>query len=263
MPVFYEIEEALRGLAASRDRQKWLTRRRTKSIDAPSIARPTVLPSIAGPLTTDQALAICQDAGIPTASWHVAPNPKEAARRAVSLGFPVALKILAPDIGHKSDVGGVVLGLSDIDSVERESEVMLRRVQGNLREASRAALLVQQMVSVGTEVILGGKRDPSFGPVVMFGLGGVFVEAFRQVAFRVAPLTQIDAEELIDETQGSRLLAGYRGAPPADREALIHAILAFSQLLVENPRITELEINPLLVLEKGIVAVDARAAIAD
>jgi len=115
------------------------------------------------------------------------------------------------------------------------------------------------MVAGGVEVILGGKRDPSFGPVVMFGLGGVFVELFDDVSFRVAPLSRADAEEMLEEVRGSRLLAGARGRPPADRQALIQALLSLSRLLVENPQIGELDINPLIVQERGVVAVDARA----
>ena len=129
------------------------------------------------------------------------------------------------------------------------------------RIAQPARLMVQRMVGGGVEVILGGKRDHSFGPVVMFGLGGIHVEVLGDVAFRIAPLLRADAEEMIDQVRGKRLLEGVRGKPPADREALIQAILSLSQLMVENPAIAELDINPLLVLEKGAVAVDARVAV--
>jgi acyl-CoA synthetase (NDP forming) len=117
------------------------------------------------------------------------------------------------------------------------------------------------MVSGGLEVILGGKRDRSFGPVVMFGLGGINVEVFNDVAFRVAPLGRSDAEEMIEELRGKRLLDGVRGKPPMDRETLIKALLSLSCMLVENPRITEVDVNPLLVLEHGAAAVDARVVV--
>ena len=130
------------------------------------------------------------------------------------------------------------------------------------RIASPARLLVQRMVSGGLEIILGGKRDRSFGPVVLFGLGGIYVEVFSDVAFRVAPLSRADAEEMIEEVRGKRLLEAVRGKPPMDREAIINAILSVSRMLVENPRITELDINPLMVLEHGAAAVDARVALA-
>jgi acetyltransferase len=261
MPVFYEIEEALRGLAASRDRQGWLARRRGRTPDVPSVVRPASLPALSGPLTADQALSLCEQFGIPPARWMTAADAKEAGRCAASIGFPVALKIVSADIVHKSDVGGVTLGLQAQPSVELEAEAMLQRVGKGGARSDRPSLLVQQMVSGGTEMILGGQRDPSFGPVVMVGLGGVFVEALKQVAFRVAPLTRIDAEEMIDEIPASRILSGFRGIRPADREALVDAIINFSQCLADNPRISEMEINPLMVLEKGVVALDARAVI--
>jgi len=209
-----------------------------------------------GVLTVDQALALCEAYDIPVAPSEVADNPEEAVRAADRLGYPVALKALATQLVHKTDMGGVTLGLTDAATVKREATAMLARI------ASPARLLLQRMVSGGLEVILGGKRDRSFGPVVMFGLGGIYVEVFSDVAFRVAPLSHVDAEEMIEEVHGKRLLEGVRGKSPVDREALIKAILSLSRMLVENPRITELDINPLLVLEHGAAAVDARAAVA-
>jgi acetyltransferase len=117
------------------------------------------------------------------------------------------------------------------------------------------------MVSGGLEVILGGKRDRGFGPVVMFGLGGVYVELFNDVSFRVAPLSRNDAQEMIDEVRGKRLLEGARGRPAMDREALVKALLSMSSMLIENPNIAEVDINPLLVLESGVAALDARAVV--
>ncbi len=255
MPIFTEVEDALRGLAASRDRQRWLAR--SPAVVEASAAPPVAWPPLpaAGLLTTDQALALCQAYGLPVAGYEVAADPAAAVAAAGRLGYPVALKLLATEVVHKSDVGGVALGLADEASVRRAAETLLGRW-------SAARLLVQRMVDGGVEVILGGKRDPSFGPVVMLGLGGVFVEVFDDVAFRVAPLGRVDAEELIDEVRGSRLLAGVRGRPPADRQALVEAILALSQLLVEQPQIAEIDVNPLLVLEHGALAVDARVVTA-
>jgi succinyl-CoA synthetase beta subunit len=209
-----------------------------------------------GVLTADQALALCEAYDIPVAPSEVANNPEEAVRAVDRLGYPVALKALATQLVHKTDMGGVTLGLMDAAAVKREATAMLARI------ASPARLLVQRMVSGGLEVILGGKRDRSFGPVVMFGLGGIYVEVFSDVAFRVAPLSRVDAEEMIEEVRGKRLLEGVRDKPPVDREALIKAVLSLSRMLVENPRITELDINPLLVLEHGAAAVDARAVVA-
>ncbi len=258
LPVFAEIEDAIRGLAASRDwnlRQARLNETASGTVHTSREEAQRVL-TTSGVLTADQALALCQAYDIPIAPSEVANNPEEAVRAADRLGYPVALKALATQLVHKTDMGGVTLGLTDAAAVKREATAMLARI------ASPAKLLVQRMVSGGLEVILGGKRDRSFGPVVMFGLGGIYVEVFSDVTFRVAPLSRADAEEMIEEVRGKRLLEGVRGKPPVDREALIKAILSLSRMLVENPRITELDINPLLVLEHGAAAVDARAAVA-
>jgi acetyltransferase len=258
LPVFAEIEDAIRGLAASRDwnlRQARLTETAGNTAHTSREEAQRVL-TTSGVLTADQALALCEAYAVPVAPSEVANNPEEAVRAADRLGYPVALKALATQLVHKTDMGGVTLGLTDAAAVKREATAMLARI------ASPARLLVQRMVSGGLEVILGGKRDRSFGPVVMFGLGGIYVEVFSDVAFRVAPLSRVDAEEMIGEVRGKRLLEGVRGKPPVDREALIKAVLSLSRMLVENPRITELDINPLLVLEHGAAAVDARAAVA-
>ena len=258
LPVFAEIEDALRGLAASRD---W-NLRRTRQADATREAihnspqEAQHLLTRPGVLTAERALALCQVYGITTAPLEIANNPEEAAEAAGRLGYPVALKALATELVHKSDMGGVTLGLTDAATIKQEAVAMLSRIK------HPAKLMVQRMVTGGLEVILGGKRDRSFGPVVMFGLGGLNVEVFSDVAFRVAPLSRADAEEMTDELRGKRLLEGGRGKPPVDREALIRALLSVSSMLVENPRITEVDINPLLALERGAVAVDARIVVA-
>ncbi len=256
LPVFTEIDEAVRGLAASRDWHRRQAQRESAPALRPETAAPAApAPLPAGALPMDQALALCRRYGVPAADWETVDSASEAAQAAGRLGMPVALKLLAVDVVHKSDVGGVALDLEDGAAVERAAEEMLAQVAGPAR------LMVQPMVAGGVEVILGGKQDPSFGPVVMFGLGGIHVEVFDDVAFRVAPLTRFDAEEMIDEVKASRLLDGVRGTPPADREALVEAILAVSRLMAENPRLVELDVNPLLVLEEGAVAVDARARV--
>jgi acyl-CoA synthetase (NDP forming) len=257
LPVFDEIEDAVRGLAASRDWNRWRTRRIDPTGDtqhaSPQQARELLTRS--GVLTADQALALCQIYGIPVASSEVVNDPEEAVQAANRLGYPVAIKALATELVHKSDMGGVGLALGDETALRREAAAMLARFPHPTR------LMVQRMVSGGLEVILGGKRDRSFGPVVMFGLGGINVEVFNDVAFRVAPLSRADAEEMIEELRGKRLFKGVRGKPPMDRETLIKALLSLSCMLVHNPRIIEVDVNPLLVLEHGAAAVDARAVV--
>jgi acyl-CoA synthetase (NDP forming) len=255
LPVFAEIEDALVGLAASRD---WNLRQmrpiqRTTTSEAPKEKEQFL--SGPGLHTADQALSLCKAYRIPIALFETAIDAEAAARAADRIGYPVALKALATDIIHKSDVGGVALGLASSEAVRREADAMLTRI------AHPARLMVQQMVTGGLEVILGGKRDRSFGPVVMLGLGGIYVEVFEDVAFRVAPLKRTDAKEMIEEIRGKRLLEGVRGKPPLDRKALIKALTAISSILIENPAIAEIDINPLLILENGAAALDARVLV--
>jgi len=289
-PTFSEIEEAMEALAVSRDYYQARKRRGVESADE-SIAQPglaiqaadlpsasfrpsappspssasfrpsAVLPPSAvktGALMTHQALEICQSYGIPVAEWATASGPEEAVEAAERLGYPLALKILSPRISHKSDVGGIALGIEDEESLKRACAEMLSRIQAKAPDAPLEGFLLQRMVSGGREVILGGKRDPSFGPVLMFGLGGVYVEVFDDVSFRVAPLTRREAAEMIAEVKSSRLLRGIRGEKPSDVEAVVDCLLRLSQLLLDFPAIAEVDINPLIVLEKGAVAVDAR-----
>ena len=260
LPIFAEIDDALRGLAASRDWNHW----RTHHTDATSRAAPASRPegteqllASSGVLTTDQALGLCQTYGIPVAPFEVVDDLDAAVEAAGRIRYPVAMKALATQLVHKSDVGGVVLGLADAVAVRREAAAMLAKI------AQPARLLIQQMVVGGLEVILGGKRDRSFGPVMIFGLGGIYVEVFGDVAFRVVPLDRADAEEIIDEIRGKRLLEGIRGHPPLDRKKLTEALLPLSRILTNNLRIAEMEINPLIVQEHRVAAVGARVVLSN
>jgi len=261
-PVFTEIEAAIRALAASRDR--YTRPARLRPLPSTPAQRPHEVEGLLKRdwvMTTDAALGLCAPFGIPAAEWAVVDDAEGARLVASAIGYPVALKLLSPDALHKSDVGGVVLGVENPDALRAEFDALLARVETRVPGARVWGVLVQKMLSGGREVILGGKRDPSFGPVVMFGLGGVYVEVFEDVALRLAPLTREDAEEMIAEVRGSRLLRGMRGEPPADVEAIVEALLALSRLLVECPEIAEIDVNPLLVFERGAVAVDARVVV--
>lgn len=203
--------------------------------------------------------------GIPVPREALVTTPEEAAARAAEIGFPVALKLISPDILHKSDIGGVLLNVRDADAARAGFTEIIARGRAAQPDASIRGVQVQQMIAGGQEVIVGVKRDPTFGPLVMFGLGGVYVEALRDVSFRLAPLTAADAEALIDEVRSAKLLAGLRGAPPADRLALVDAIVRVGHLAADHPQIAELDINPLLVLSRGqgAVAVDARIILSE
>ena len=174
------------------------------------------------------------------------------------MGFPVALKIASPDIVHKSDSGGVRLSLNNASEVRAAYREIMDGVQKKNPLASIQGVSVQKMAKPGTEVIVGTSKDPQFGPVIMFGLGGIFVEVLKDVSFRIIPLGQKDALEMIEEIKGYPLLQGYRGKESVDIPALTEIILKISRVIEEHPEIKELEINPIIAYKKGAIAVDAR-----
>ncbi|MCX6031300.1 MAG: acetate--CoA ligase family protein [Chloroflexi bacterium] len=208
--------------------------------------------------TTPSALLAAYDIATPPEA--LATHPDEAATFARQIGFPVVLKLISPDILHKTDVGGVILNVQDEAAVRAGFETLVGRAAATHPGTAVTGVQVQKMIRGGQEVIVGVKRDATFGPLIMFGLGGIYVETLRDVSFRLAPLTPDDVAEMIDEVRSAKLLTGVRGAPPADRPALIEAIVRIGQLAAEHPEIVELDVNPLLVLPKGqgAVAVDVR-----
>jgi acyl-CoA synthetase (NDP forming) len=197
--------------------------------------------------------------GIPRLAARVAASAAAAAAVAQEIGFPVALKIVSPDITHKTEVGGVALGLRDGRAVREAADAILGRVAIERPEAMIRGLLVEAMASVGKELLLGGVRDDQFGPLVMVGFGGIYVEVFADTAARLAPVSSAEALVMLDELKMAPLLRGTRGEPPVDRDALAAIVARFSQLLVDLPELAEIEINPLTVGPDGAVAVDARA----
>ena len=167
---------------------------------------------------------------------------------------PVALKVISPEISHKSDIGGVILNIGQLSEAEKAYEKIKKLIRGNLS----SGILIQEMVLDGKEVILGAKRDPSFGPVVLFGLGGIYVEVFKETSLRLAPISRSEAEEMISELKATNILKGIRGERPLDIEALVENLLRLSQLMMDFPEIEGIDINPVKVLEKGAIAVDGR-----
>ncbi len=198
--------------------------------------------------------------GIPVTEEYLAQNAGEAVEAAKKIGFPVALKIMSPQLLHKTDVGGVVLNLNSAAEVESAYHEMMQKVEESSPEAKVEGVLVQQMLPAGLEVIVGIKNDQIFGPVVVFGLGGVFVEVFKDASTRVAPLSENDAREMIEEIKGKILLDGFRGQKPRDIDALVDILLKVSRMGVElEDAVEEIDINPLILYEagKGAVAADA------
>jgi acetyl coenzyme A synthetase (ADP forming)-like protein len=200
---------------------------------------------------------------LPRPGERFAASADAAAEAARALGFPVALKLVSPTITHKSEVGGVVLNLADERTVREAFAGIERRLAGLGRRAEMSGVLVQAMILEGVETIVGMTRDPSFGPLLMFGMGGVQVELLQDVIFRVHPLTDRDAHAMVSGVRGSRLLSGYRGAPPGDVAALEATLSRLSQLAGDHPEIVEMDLNPLKVLEpgRGCVVLDARVAV--
>jgi len=209
------------------------------------------------PLLTDWDLRpVLATYGIPTPKATLVQSAEEAVRAATAIGFPVALKVMSRTALHKSDVGGLALGLADERAVENAARAMVRTFAG---QEGWQGIEVQAMVEDGVEVILGVVQDAQFGPLVMFGTGGVWVEVLKDVAFAVPPLTEERARALIGKTRASVLLRGVRGRPPADEAALVDALVRLSWLAVDWDALQELDINPLFVLPQGVVAVDVRA----
>ncbi|HIQ08823.1 MAG TPA: hypothetical protein EYH28_04805, partial [Anaerolineaceae bacterium] len=203
--------------------------------------------------------------GIPLPAEGVAADAGQAVALAERIGYPVALKVISPDLPHKSEAGGVRLNLGDAQAVREGFAQMMAAVRQAHPEARIEGALVQQMAPPGQEVIVGVVRDPLFGPLVMFGSGGVEVEALGDVAFALAPLTAPDREHLLTSTWAGRRLAGFRHIPPADREAVAEVLARLAQLAADFPQIAEMEINPLRVLApgRGAVALDVRVRVGE
>jgi acyl-CoA synthetase (NDP forming) len=174
------------------------------------------------------------------------------------IGFPVVLKVMSPQIIHKSDAGAVKAGIADQESLVRAREEIVTSARRYAPAADIKGILVQKMISGKREVIVGASRDPQFGPVIMFGLGGIFVEVFQDVVFRVAPVSEAEALRMIREIRAFPVLEGVRGEKPIDFPALAEVISKISRLVLDFPRITELDANPVLVSESGAVVLDAR-----
>ena len=198
--------------------------------------------------------------GIPVVKAGEAKTASEAATIAEKIGFPVVMKIVSPDILHKSDVGGIRLNLSSAEAVRHEFEKLMADIKVKAPSAKLEGVLIEKMAGRGQEVIVGMKRDVGFGPLMMFGLGGIYVELFKDVAFRVAPVSREDALQMIHETAAGRLLTGFRGQEKADLEGVVDTICRLGQLSLDFPEISEIEVNPLQVFGEGqgALALDAR-----
>lgn len=209
-------------------------------------------------LTEVESKQVLEEAGISVVKARLARSMKEAAAISREVGFPVVLKVASPDIVHKSDIGGVKVGLGNATQVSRAYREIMAAVKEKEPGATVHGVSVQPMARPGVEIIIGMTKDAQFGPVIMFGLGGILVEILKDVSFRIVPLLRKDAREMIRDIKGYPVLEGYRGQPPSDVGALEDMILKVSDFVERNPIIKELDLNPVFAYKDGAVAVDAR-----
>jgi acyl-CoA synthetase (NDP forming) len=210
-----------------------------------------------------EAKEILAEAGISATATTLATTAAEARSQADGMGYPVVLKIVSRDIAHKSDVGGVVLNLQNGDEVAAAYDTIVAKAKAAVPRANIDGVSVQQMAPAGTEVIVGMTTDEQFGPVMMFGLGGIMVEVLKDVAFRLVPLTQRDADQMLTDIKAAPILEGVRGGKPVDKVALTKTILGVSRLVEQHPEIRELDLNPVFAYSDGAMAVDARIVVSE
>ena len=209
-------------------------------------------------LLEHEAKNICKEYGIPITQLEIAHTAEEASEFSEQIGYPIVLKIISPDVLHKFDVGGVILNVKSQKEARKAYNQIVENIKKHKPDARIDGILVQEMAPCGTEIIVGSIKDAQFGSTLMFGLGGTFVEVMKDVSFRIAPITEADAQEMISEIRAYPILQGYRGQPPCDISAIIRILLSTSKLVMDHQEIKELDLNPVIVYEKGAKTVDAR-----
>ncbi len=266
-PIFTQVVETVRALGINRRHYaESLRLRQPAGIPSFPVNKEKVKPFLERARGEKRDLLIHEAAevlglyGIPMVRGVAVSDEKEAVQAARQLGFPVAMKVISQEISHKSDVGGVQLNLRSESGVNDAYQDMLGRIRQEYPLAKIEGVLIQSMVTGGRELIVGGRQDDQFGPVVLVGLGGIFVEVFGEVSVRVAPISHREAMEMIDELRGAPILKGARGLKPSDMQSVVEVLLRLSQLLIDFPEIREMDINPLRVfsIREGCMALDVR-----
>jgi acetyl coenzyme A synthetase (ADP forming)-like protein len=273
IPQYSFPESATRSIAAMQAYRRWITRPRTeiRVFEEANKAKDDIRRLFAkvksegrNYVLETEAMQVLGDYGILTPQTKVSSiNEDECVRLSEEIGYPVVLKIISPDIVHKVDVGGVELNLKNSQEVRSAFHRIIRNVRNANSKARLIGIHIEEFVKTGKEVIIGMKRDPQFGPLLMFGSGGIYVEVFKDVSFRLAPIKELGARHMIESTKANKLLQGIRGERPSDIDSIVECLERVSQLVIDFPEIQELDINPLLVFEqgKGYRAVDARLVI--
>ena len=209
-------------------------------------------------LLETEAKELLREYGIPVPDFKLIKNEEEISGLAKEINFPITMKIASPDIIHKTDVGGVKVGIKDEKEAKAAYQEIIFNAKKYNKEAKISGIIAYSMIPQETEIIIGMMKDPCFGPTIMFGLGGIFVEILKDISFRILPLEERDAREMITEIKGYEILKGARGEPPRDIQAIEEVLMEVSKLTMENPEINEIDLNPIFVFEKGLQLVDAR-----
>ena len=267
IPVYTRVETAVRCMVALADYGSYLEKMKTKEVEPVRlVSRKPKVGQIIGKakaagrssLLETEAKEILKEHGITVPEFRLAKSKQEAIKLAEEIGYPVVAKIVSSQIIHKSDAGGVKLNLKDGDETGRAYEEIIKNARAYDKGAQIEGVLISPMEKKGVEVIVGMTRDRQFGPVIMFGLGGIFVEVLKDVSFRIAPLSKGDAYEMVREIKGYPVLEGIRGEEPSDIEAIVDIIMKVSSLVNANEAISELDLNPVFVFKDGASVVDAR-----
>lgn len=269
VPHYPFPEGAARVFKAMRTYRRWLERERTEErifeVDRASVQRVFARARQEGRtrLPETEAMEVLKAYGFPVLRSGLVARREDLERVCDHVGYPLVMKIASPDILHKTDIGGVELDIADLESARKVFDRMLTVAREHHPDAAIWGVNVQQMAHKGREVILGSTRDPRFGPIVMFGLGGIYTEALQDVTFRLAPLRQLSARNMLEQIRGRKILEGFRGEPPADLDAVQECLERLSQLLIEFPVIEELDINPLIAYAEGAAVADARIILSE
>jgi len=209
-------------------------------------------------LLETEAKELLREYKIPVPDFKLIKNEEEISKIREAIDYPIVMKIVSPDIIHKSDAGGVKVGIKNEEEANIAYQDIMYSVKKYKREAKITGVIAYKIIPQATEIIIGMMKDPHFGPVAMFGLGGIFVEVLKDVSFRIIPLEERDAREMITEIKGYEILKGARGESPKDIKAIREVLMKVSKLTMENPEITEIDLNPVFIFEKGLQVIDAR-----
>ena len=270
IPHFPYAEPAIRTLKAMYDFSDWSIRKETEvkkfNIDKEKVKQifDKVMNDGRKHLLEEEGYDVLNAYGFPRPKSYLCTNEEECVKRAEEIGYPVVMKIVSQDIIHKSDAGGVKVGLKNKQQVSFSFNEIIANAKNYKKDAKIKGVPVQQMIESARETILGAKHDKLFGPLIMFGLGGIYVEALKDVVFRLAPIYEQEAMKMVESIKTYKILKGIRGQPPSDLKVLVECLLRLSQLVTDFPEITEFDMNPLLILEegKGACAVDVRIGLA-